>query len=83
MTSVVYILHSTSLNKYYVGRAYSLDARLAKHLTNHSGYTGNAKDWIIVFSVECATKSEAVQLEKKIKKRGAQRYLDDLKKKSG
>ena len=42
----VYILYSNNLQKYYVG-ATSMEPenRLRKHLSNHKGYTGKAKDY--------------------------------------
>jgi putative endonuclease len=36
--------------------------------------------WELVKTFMCETRSEAILLEKKIKKRGAKRYLEDLKK---
>jgi len=80
MTYTVYILYSESLAKHYVGYATDVEARLARHLTNHSGYTAKAKDWELVWLVEVASKLEAIELERKIKKRGAARYLTDLNK---
>ncbi len=41
-----YILHSQQIDKYYIGStSASLEERLKKHLTNHSGFTGKVKDW--------------------------------------
>jgi predicted GIY-YIG superfamily endonuclease len=39
--------------------------------------------WEIVFFKENASRSEAMKLEKLIKKRGDERFLDDLKNQSG
>jgi putative endonuclease len=45
----LYILHSASIDKFYVGSTSGTpEERLKKHLTNHSGFTGKAKDWKIV-----------------------------------
>ena len=75
----VYILYSNNLQKYYVG-ATSMEPenRLRKHLSNHKGYTGKAKDWRIIKQVELNSKKEALILEKKIKNRGIGRWLADL-----
>ena len=44
-----YILFSNDLDKYYVGHCQApIEQRLQKHLTNHKGFTGKAKDWIVV-----------------------------------
>jgi putative endonuclease len=64
----VYILYSSKLNKYYVGfTTISVEERLRKHLSNHSGYTSRAKDWEIVYTEEYITKEEAIKREKEIK----------------
>ncbi len=55
-----YILYSKFLNQYYIGHtSEGLEERLRKHLSNHSGFTGKSKDWIIVYSEEFETKSLA------------------------
>ncbi len=73
---LVYILFSHNLNKFYTGfTCDDLLDRLRKHISNHKGFTAKAKDWNIVFSFKCDSKSEALRLEKKIKKRGAKRFL--------
>jgi predicted GIY-YIG superfamily endonuclease len=36
------------------------------------------KPWKIVYQIQFPTRSEAVILEQKIKKRGAKRYLEDI-----
>ncbi len=73
----VYILHSLTLKKYYVGStSMSVAARLKKHLSNHKGFTSKAKDWKVILVIEKSTKSEALKLERQIKKRGIQRWLE-------
>ncbi len=83
MTHYVYIIYSETLSRYYVGHTIDLDSRLSKHLSNHSGYTAHSKDWLVVYVHPCGSKTEAIKLEGKIKKRGIARYLDDLNRKSG
>ena len=64
----VYILYSSSLNKFYVGHTGdTLEVRLLKHLANHKGYTARAKDWQIVYTEEFDTKSLAYKRELEIK----------------
>ncbi len=68
MACYFYILHSVSLDKFYVGHTCdSLNSRLEKHLRNHSGFTGKAKDWIIVYSEDFETKEEAYKRERQVK----------------
>ena len=76
----VYILHSLTLSKYYVGStSMSVEARLKKHLSNHKGFTSKAKDWEVILVLEKSTKSEALKLERQIKKRGIKRWLEENK----
>ncbi|MES2545776.1 MAG: GIY-YIG nuclease family protein [Bacteroidota bacterium] len=63
-----YILYSQFLDKYYIGHtSESLEERLRKHLSNHSGFTSRTKDWIIVYFEECETKSLAYKREMEVK----------------
>ncbi|UTN03739.1 GIY-YIG nuclease family protein [Flavobacterium bizetiae] len=64
-----YILYSETLNQYYIGHtSEGLDERLRKHLSNHSGFTGKAKDWIVIYFEEFETKSLAYKRELEVKK---------------
>ena len=63
-----YILYSKSINKYYVGHSCEdLQERLRKHLSNHTGFTARAKDWIIVYFESFQNKSDAYTREIEIK----------------
>lgn len=65
----VYILFSVSKNKYYIGAtSQSVEHRLAQHLAYHTGFTGKAKDWKIVFTKSFTTRQEAMAFERQIKK---------------
>jgi len=49
MIAIVYILHSKSLDKYYIGHTTEpIEERLRKHLADHSGFTSKAKDWKVI-----------------------------------
>jgi putative endonuclease len=75
----VYILFSTELQKHYVGFTNKgVNERLDEHLYNHKGFTAKAKDWKIIHQIKIDSKSKALLLERKIKKRGAKRYLNDI-----
>lgn len=64
----LYILYSAFLDKYYIGyTGMSLQDRLTKHLSNHSGFTGRAKDWVIVYSESFELKSDAIRRERQLK----------------
>ena len=79
MEFFIYILYSPQLDKYYVGHTgSSVDERLQKHLSDHKGFTSNAKDWQVVYSKSFETKSEAYQREIEIKKRKSRKYIEEL-----
>ena len=56
----------------------NIQERLKEHLYNHKGFTAKAKDWTLLYQLEINSKSEALTLERKIKKRGAKRYLNEI-----
>jgi putative endonuclease len=65
---ITYILHSESLDSFYIGSTSSgMEQRLKKHLTNHKGYTSKAKDWIVVFQKQFENIADARGLERKLK----------------
>ncbi|GAB1857671.1 hypothetical protein MHTCC0001_25080 [Flavobacteriaceae bacterium MHTCC 0001] len=73
----VYVLYSDITLKYYVDQTADLDSRLQRH---NSGFVKSTKagiPWRLVLKIEVENRSEALLLEKKIKKRGAKRYLFD------
>ncbi len=72
-----YILYSKIINSYYTGHSNDLERRMKEHNSGRNSTTRKGVPWIVVFTVEFQTRGEAVQLEYKIKKRGAKRYLED------
>jgi putative endonuclease len=75
---IVYILFSKSSLKHYTGQTDNLENRLQRHNSGLSLSTKNGKPWNLIYSIEVSTRSEAMLLEQKIKKRGAKRYLEDI-----
>lgn len=73
----VYILYSSSLGKYYVGSTENVENRLQQHNSGKGNFTKKGVPWFLIVSIECVSRTEAVQLELKVKKRGAKRYLQD------
>ncbi|WP_242695864.1 GIY-YIG nuclease family protein [Desertivirga brevis] len=64
---IVYILYSSSLNKYYIGSTSNLPERLRKHNTKHKGFTGGPSDWEVAFMEKYERKEDALKREKQIK----------------
>jgi putative endonuclease len=79
MGCYVYILWSEGLKKFYIGQTSDLENRLREHNAGEGKFSKLGKPWKLVFHQLCATRSEAVMLEKRIKSRGAGRFLADQK----
>ena len=73
----VYILFSEKSSRYYVGQTADIDKRLKRHNQGLVRSTKGSIPWKLVLQIEVSNRSEAVVLERKIKKRGAKRYLDN------
>ena len=86
MSIWVYILQSESTGRYYCGQTSDIDRRLRQH--NDPSYqlsktTKRLKGpWKLVRTQECIDRSEAIKLERFVKKRGIGRYLGDLNRQS-
>ena len=67
MEFYVYILYSRLLDRFYIGSCKDVKNRLAKHLSNHEGFTSRAKDWEVVYKEVYVNRSEAIKRERQIK----------------
>ena len=76
----VYILYSDSKDKYYVGQTNNIEDRFFRHNSGFVKSTKSGLPWNLVRFFEVPARSDAMLLEKKIKGRGAKRYLADLSK---
>ena len=74
---IVYILYSEITFKHYTGQTDNLENRLKRHNSGLSLSTKSGKPWKIIYHIAFSTRSESINLEQKIKKRGAKRYLLD------
>ncbi len=78
----VYILQSRSNNRYYCGYTANLDHRLKSHNDPEYRLTRTTKaipgPWEVVWTSDQLTRSEAMKLEKRVKKRGIERFLSDV-----
>jgi putative endonuclease len=79
MPFIVYILHSSTLDSYYIGHTGDdMNERLRKHLSNHSGFTARAKDWNIVHTESFDTKTDAYAREREIKNWKSKKRIQNL-----
>jgi len=66
MNFYIYILYSEIPDRYYIGSCSNPEERLKKHLSNHKGFTGTAKDWKIAYR-SFVEKAKAILKRKTIK----------------
>ncbi len=64
----VYIIYSAVKDVYYKGFTTDLEKRLLKHNSGESNYTSSVSDWVLVYSKEFETKTEALKEEKRLKR---------------
>ncbi|WP_323674123.1 GIY-YIG nuclease family protein [Gelidibacter japonicus] len=77
MDYTVYILYSQKRSRYYVGQTDNIESRLIRHNKGLVASTKAGTPWNLVFTQNVKNRSEALILDKKIKKRGAKRYIED------
>ena len=68
MKYVVYVLRSTSSNRLYIGQTNDLSRRMRQHRSNAVISTRNRGPWELIRTVPCETRSEAVELELRLKR---------------
>ncbi len=73
----VYILYSEKRSRYYVGQTANIKNRLKKHNSSLVSSTKGGAPWKLIKLIEVENRKEAIILERKIKKRGARRFLND------
>ena len=78
MRYTVYILYSRTCSKFYTGQTQDLNNRIIEHNSGETTSLRSCIPWTLVWEIEVDTRAEAMKLEKKIKSRGANRYLSDL-----
>jgi putative endonuclease len=78
-TYLLYILYSPSLDRYYVGCCKApLEERLRRHLSEHKGFTGKAKDWQVRHVEAFGSKTEAYRRERQIKARKSRAFIESI-----
>ena len=64
----VYVLHSPSYNKIYIGFTSDLENRLKSHnIFASKGWTKQFRPWVLIYTEEYTSKAEAMKREKNLK----------------
>ena len=77
----VYIIKSNSIDRFYIGyTSESIEERISKHNSSFysNGYTSKVDDWTLFYSIECTSASQALKIEKHIKKMKSRKYIENL-----
>lgn len=80
MPHILYILFSNSSQKYYVGETHDINGRILKH-NNHSysnSFSKIANDWELVLSFNCDNRTEALYLERFIKRMKSKIFIEKI-----
>ena len=77
MGYVVYILYSEKRKRYYVGQTHNIEERFKRHNDGFVPSTKSGLPWDLKLTIEVKNRSEAMKLEKRLKKRGIKRFLED------
>jgi putative endonuclease len=79
MSVWVYILQSLSSRRYYCGQTDDIENRLSQHNDPENTFTQTTSQfkgpWRLIHKIECLNRTDAIRLERRIKKRGIERFL--------
>ncbi len=78
MPFFVYILFSSTKEKFYIGFTSDIEQRILRHNQKSKGFTGNNNDWKIVYTETFSEKSEAIAREKQIKSWKSKSKIQEL-----
>ena len=80
MIHFLYILHSKSKDKYYIGETSDVHFRLNLHNTHSfkNSFTKIAEDWTIALQFECKDKDDALYLEAFIKRMKSKKFIQKI-----
>ena len=76
----IYILYSSSADKYYVGYSHNPSKRLIEHNTKpFNTYTSKYRPWVLAAMFACSQNEAAViQIERFIKKQKSRKFIEQL-----
>jgi putative endonuclease len=78
MPFYTYILRSQKSGRYYIGHTENLQKRLFEHNNDRTDAIKGRGPWGLVYSEQFATRSEASQRERQMKRMKSHAWLDRL-----
>ena len=77
-----YIIYSPTLRRFYTGSTSLLASeRIERHLEKYYGnnkFTSKVNDWELFYTIPCETRSQALKIERYIKKMKSAKYIRNL-----
>ena len=73
----VYIIYSESIQQFYCGQTNNILFRIQQHNAAETLSNKHGVPWILIGYIIVETRSEAMKLERQIKKRGIGRWLEE------
>ena len=80
MPHYVYILYSAVIDSFYKGQTNDLESRITRHNQGGEKYTKRGIPWVLVWSTEKASRSDAILLERKLKNLSREKTIAFIKK---
>ncbi|WP_184544703.1 GIY-YIG nuclease family protein [Mucilaginibacter sp. FT3.2] len=75
----VYVLYSPTFNQIYIGYTSNLDNRFLSHNELATkGHTIKYRPWVIAYTEEFPTKSEAIRREKQLKSSNGRKFIRNI-----
>ena len=78
MAFYTYILQSESTGRFYIGHTENLTKRIFEHNNNRTISIKNRGPWKLVYFEEYATRAEAAQREREIKRMKSRAWIEQL-----
>ena len=80
MPHFLYILHSKTSTKYYVGETHDVQERILKHNQHEyaNSFSKIANDWSLAVVFECNDRNQALFLEHFIKKMKSKIFIEKI-----
>ena len=84
MPYYVYILHSSKLNRFYIGTTDNVDKRVEEHNTSKymDAFTTKGIPWNLYLCIVCNSSEQAYQIERFIKNMKSSDFIKRLKENS-
>jgi len=81
MKHFVYIIYSKSIDKFYIGESVNPEERLKQHNSRHYKHSSTkvADNWMSFLSIECKSRTQALKLERFIKRMRNHSFYRKLK----